>query len=100
MEGGFPDLFGRTPRFSKGLTRETIMIEIFEKETSTLLGSISETQLQFLKDHLEEESIHDKDYHINRTTVDYLESEGADPELVGVLRRALMTRDEIDFYWK
>ena len=76
------------------------MIELFEKETGTLLGSISEIQFQFLKDHLEEESLRDKDYHVSRTTVDHLESKGADAELIGLLRRALMTRNEIEFTWK
>lgn len=76
------------------------MIELFEKETGISLGSISDDQLQFLKDHLEEEAANDKDYYINRATLDLFESKGADASLIGLLRRALMTRNELEFYWR
>ena len=57
------------------------MIQIFDKQTGSALGSISDDQFQFLADHLEEEGKQDDDYYLNATTVDFLEGAGAAPEL-------------------
>lgn len=75
------------------------MVQIFDKQSGTDLGSISDEQFQFLADRLEEESEEDEDYYLNRTTVDFLESEGASPELIAVLRRALGDREETEIRW-
>jgi len=75
------------------------MIELRDKETGARLGEISEEQLQFLVDQLEEETSGDVDYYINATTIDLFESEGADPALVDLLRRALGTRTEMEIQW-
>ena len=72
------------------------MIELREKETGSLIGKISEDQLQFLIDQLEEESSEDVDYYINRDTLDVFEEEGIDKSLLEMLRRALGTRDEME----
>jgi hypothetical protein len=76
------------------------MIEIFDKETGAPLGSITDEQLRFMVDRLEEESDADTDYYLNRTTVDTFEAEGADPELIAILRRALGSRDEAEIHWQ
>ncbi|MBC7878250.1 MAG: galactosyldiacylglycerol synthase [Anaerolineales bacterium] len=75
------------------------MIYLHEKGTNKPLGSISEVQLQFLVDHLEEEWTEDQDYAITSMLVDSFEGEGTDPELVSVLRKALEGRDEIEIAW-
>ena len=75
------------------------MINLREKETDKELGSISEAQFQFLVDQLEEETMDDNDYAISKTLLDYFESQGADPELVSLLRNALAGRDEMDIVW-
>ena len=75
------------------------MINLREKDTDKELGSISEIQFQFLVDQLEEESMDDNDYAISKTLLDYFESQGADPELVSLLRNALGERDEMDIVW-
>jgi hypothetical protein len=75
------------------------MINLREKDTDRELGSISEAQFQYLVDQLEEESMEDNDYAISKTTLDYFESQGADPELVSLLRNALAGRDEMDIVW-
>ena len=49
------------------------MIQLRNKETGSLLGSISEEDLQFLIDNLEEEWEEDTDYYLNRETLDLLE---------------------------
>ena len=56
------------------------MIQLRDKESGTLIGSISESQLQFLIDQLEEESETDQDYFINPPTLDMFEKRGADAE--------------------
>ena len=76
------------------------MIQLFDSETRAPLGAISEEQLRFLEDHLEEESSEDRDYYFNRTTLDVLESEGGDPELMGLLRRALGEREGVEIRWQ
>lgn len=75
------------------------MIYLHEKGTNKPLGSISEAQLQFLVDHLEEEQSEDQDYAITSMLVDSFEGDGADPELISVLRKALEGRDEIEIAW-
>ncbi len=47
------------------------MIRLYDKGSGAELGSITQEQLQFLADQLEEESIEDRDYYINRSTIDY-----------------------------
>ncbi|NLT34163.1 MAG: galactosyldiacylglycerol synthase [Acidobacteria bacterium] len=54
-----------------------------------LLGSITDAQLDFLIDNLEEEFEEDDDYFLNRDTLDYLEGKGIDGELAALLRAAL-----------
>jgi hypothetical protein len=75
------------------------MVQLFDKQSGAQLGSLSDEQFQFLADHLEEESLADDDYYLNRDTVDILESEGADPGLVEALRRALGDREDADIRW-
>ena len=75
------------------------MIRLRDVERGTLLGYLTEAQLQFLVDELEEESSTDQNYYIDAATVDMVEADGADPELVALLRAALAGRDGIDIQW-
>lgn len=75
------------------------MVKLYDKQTGAEVGTLTDDQFQFLVDHLEEESSDDDDYYLNRTTVDVLESEGADPALIQVLRRALGDREDMDLSW-
>ena len=76
------------------------MIELFDTETKAPLGAISEAQLQFLIDQLEEESPDDTDYYINQATLDMFEERGADAALVALLRNALGARDDMEIRWE
>ena len=62
------------------------MIQLYDRETGASLGAITEEQLQFLADQLEEESPQDQDYYINEPTLDAFEEAGADPALVALLQ--------------
>jgi hypothetical protein len=75
------------------------MIQLHDAESGAPIGPITDAQLQFLVDRLEEESPDDRDYYINRETVDAFEEEGADPALVALLRKALGERDEMEIRW-
>jgi hypothetical protein len=75
------------------------MVELFDKQTGAAVGTLTDDQFQYLVDHLEEESSEDEDYYVNRATIDILESEGADPVLVEVLRHALGDREEMELRW-
>lgn len=75
------------------------MIQIHDKDTGSWLGTLSEENLQFLIDQLEEESGVDQDYYINETTVDLFEERGADKNLVSLLRSALNGRTEMEIRW-
>ena len=75
------------------------MIRLHDAERGTSLGTITEEQLQFLMGELEEESTEDRDYYISADTVDMLEENGADRDLVTLLRNALAEGDGIDIRW-
>jgi processive 1,2-diacylglycerol beta-glucosyltransferase len=75
------------------------MIRLHHAERGTLIGTITDEQLQFLMDELEEESSEDRDYYISTDTVDMLEENGGDSELVALLRSAVDGADGIDIRW-
>ena len=70
-----------------------------DKETRTTLGEISDQELQFLIDHLEEESADDTDYYINRATLEMFEGQGIDPHLLGLLQKAMGEREDMEIEW-
>jgi processive 1,2-diacylglycerol beta-glucosyltransferase len=75
------------------------MIELRDVETGRIVGSISEDQLKFLLDQLEEESDVDTDYYLNKATIEMFEENGADPELLNVLWEALGEREDMEIAW-
>jgi hypothetical protein len=75
------------------------MIELRDKETGAFLGSITEAQLKFMIDQLEEEYSEDTDYYINQATIDMFEQERADPQLLDILRKALLSRNDMEVRW-
>ena len=76
------------------------MVELYDAGSGARLGQITDEQLQFLIDQLEEESDVDQDYYVNQDTVDMFESEGADAALVLLLRQALAGREDMDIRWE
>jgi hypothetical protein len=74
-------------------------VKLFEKDTDRRLGTITDDQLRFLVDALEEESPTDTDYYVDAATVDMLEEDGADPALVSLLRQLLSGREGVDVRW-
>jgi hypothetical protein len=76
------------------------MIEIYDKRSGEYIGTINEEQLRFLQDQMEEESLQDKDYSITPLEVEYFLGQGADPELVELLRSALGDKKEVVIEWR
>jgi hypothetical protein len=75
------------------------MIRLKNKESGEDLGSISEDELQFLIDHLEEEFEEDTDYYLNRVTVEMLKDAGAERALMDILEHALGDGDDVEVVW-
>ena len=76
------------------------MIDLYNNETNTLLGSITESELQLLMDALEEESAEDHDYYINQDTIDVIADGRASDHLLQLLRAALGTSDGVEVRWQ
>ena len=75
------------------------MIDVYNKATNELLGSITEADLQVLVDALEEESSDDTDYYIDAATIDVIGDGRATDHLLNLLRTALGTAEGIDIRW-
>jgi hypothetical protein len=75
------------------------MVRLYESESGDLIGTITAAQLQYLVDQLEEEDSEDRDYYIDRATLDWFDEHGVDSELEALLREALGDRQGMDIRW-
>jgi processive 1,2-diacylglycerol beta-glucosyltransferase len=75
------------------------MIKLYDKQSGAKLGEISEEQLEFMMNNLEEEALDDQDYYLTPDTVDLFEEVGADEDLVDKLRSMLAGREELEIRW-
>ena len=75
------------------------MPSLYNKKTNTLLGEVSEADVQCLIDVLEEEDRKDVDYFVDLDTVDILEDNGASATLVEMLRAAIGASEGVDIRW-
>jgi hypothetical protein len=76
------------------------MVKLYNAETSAPVGEITEGQLQFLVDNLEETSSDDQDYYIDVPTLAMLRSKGADDELIAILAKGLGGRPGYEVRWE
>lgn len=76
------------------------MIDLYDNETQSLLGQITEVQLRSLIDNLEETGRSDRDYYLDVSTLELLEEEGADAALVQLLRDAFGDREGMEVRWE
>ena len=74
--------------------------QLIDAADGRVLGTVSDEQFQELADALEEESLDDRDYYVNVDTVDMLEEQGVDRNMVALLRAALDDRNEMDIIWQ
>ena len=76
------------------------MIKLYNNQDNSLIGTLTESQLQFLIDNMEEESLEDRDYAITAMTLAYFEELGGDPSLLEMLRQALGNQNELVIRWE
>jgi hypothetical protein len=76
------------------------MIDLYLKGTNELLGSITETELQYLEDSLEETSDEDRDYFVDQATIDLLADGRATDHLVHLLKKAVGSGEGVEIEWK
>ena len=79
-------------------------IQLYKEHPETYeriaVGTISESQLDFLMENLEEEFEEDEEYLLMPDTIDFLKEQGADHDLVTLLEKALAgTRDGVDILY-
>jgi hypothetical protein len=75
------------------------MINLYAGRSTTPSGQLTEEQLQFLIDNLEEEGEGDQDYYLDTATVDFLAARGADAVLLTVLQAALGEKESGTVRW-
>lgn len=76
------------------------MIQLRDKNTNQVLGTIGDADLRFLIDELEEESPTDQYYYFDSATIDMLEEDGAPANLVSLLRQVLGSQDGMEIRWE
>ncbi len=76
------------------------MIKIYNKATYESLGRVSAEEFKFLQDHLEDESITDRDYYITRESIDSFAEDGAPVRVVELLRNGMRSDKDIEIRWE
>ena len=77
------------------------MIDLYNADTNTLLGEITEQDLKVLIDALEEESSDDQDYYITPETLEVIGDNGrATDHLLNLLRKALGAAEGVEIRWQ
>ena len=77
-----------------------MVIQVYDKNTRVMLGTITQEQLKFLVAQLEEESTTDQDYYIDAATIEMLQTASADPDLLQLLQDALGDRTGMEILWE
>jgi hypothetical protein len=70
------------------------MVRLYESDSNRLCGTLSDRQFDALMEALEEEDLEEGDCAIDRDTLDTLEEQGLDADVLDVLRLALGDRRE------
>jgi hypothetical protein len=76
------------------------MIALYDAASGAHIGNVTEAQFQQLVDALEEESAEDRDYYVNRATVELLRERHAEPGLLEALETGLAGREDMDVRWE
>jgi hypothetical protein len=94
-------LGARGPLTTATPARQTLgMPRLIRIDTGDAIGEISDNQLKFLVEQLEEEHDEDQDYFVDRDTLELLSDNGADPELLALLEKAIGDDDSMDIAWE
>jgi hypothetical protein len=74
--------------------KEGSMVRLYEAGTDRLCGTLTDRQFEILAEALEEDDLEDGDCPIDRDTIETLEEQGVEGEVLEVLRLALGDRAE------
>lgn len=80
--------------------RLAAMPRLYRLDNDETIGTITDEQQRFLAQQLEEDREQDNDYFIDRDTLELLSDNGADPELIALIEKAMGKDDEIDIAWE
>lgn len=76
------------------------MPRLYRIDNGETVGQITDVQLKFLIDQLEEEDGDDKEYFFDRDTLELLSDNGGDPDLLALIETAMGDDDEVDLAWE
>jgi hypothetical protein len=71
------------------------MLRLYETGGNRLCGTLSDRQYEVLADALEEEDLEDAECVISSETIEQLEDQGVEPDLLELLRAALGDKLEV-----
>ncbi|HEY7270246.1 MAG TPA: galactosyldiacylglycerol synthase [Dehalococcoidia bacterium] len=83
----------------RGSTGGGAAIKLYNDQTGEELGEVSDDDVQFLIDQLEEEDAADTSYYINQDTITMLRADGASQELLVLLEKAVAGSGDADVRW-
>ncbi len=76
------------------------MVKLYNKSTGQYLGRITDEELQFLINNLQEESLTDTDYYVNRPTLHLLKEKGMNEGLAKLIESAMGESNEIEIRYE
>ena len=76
------------------------MIRLFDNDTETEIGAITDKQFDDLQEELVEETIDAYTYNITADVIDSLELNEVDAEMVALLRRSLGARTSMEIRYE
>jgi hypothetical protein len=76
------------------------MVKLYDNTTGQYLGTIADEDLQFLIDNLEEESLTDTDYYVDRNTLDLLKEKGMSKTFANLIETAMGGADEVEIRYE
>jgi len=71
------------------------MVRLYESDTNRLCGTLSDRQYEVLAEALEEEDLEESECAISPETIELLEDQGVEPDLLELLRTALGDKPEV-----
>ena len=72
------------------------MIRLYDNDDDREIGQITEAQLDFLQEQLIEETLDSTTFALAPATLDSLEMNGGDAEMIGILRKAIGSRTSME----
>jgi len=72
------------------------VITLYDNEDDSEIGRLTESQLDLFQEELVEETIDATTYELSTASIDRLEMNGAEPDLIELLRKAMGSRTSME----